>query len=721
MPNTAEAFRIAYAHHQAGQLREAESIYRQILQSDPNHAESIHLLGVVAHQVGRQGEAVELISRAIALRDDEAAYHSNLGEVYRTLGRSTEAEQSLRRALQLDPNLPDAHNSLGNVLRSTVRADDAIAAYQEAIRLRPGFSEAYNNLGTVLHVQGNWAAAATAYEESLRLKPDYPEALVNLAALMRREDRLDEALVLCNRAIALKPDFALAFSTRAQVHQLKRRLEEAAADYQAALRLQPDNPQIYNDLGMLLNDMYRPDQAIECCRLGLEQAPASASLTANMGIALQGQGRLDEAIACIRNSMKLRPEGAAEHANLLYYMNAHPGYDQQTIFAEHLVWARRHAEPLTALATPHTNDRAPERRLRVGYVSAYFREHAVNYFTEPMIAAHDHGQFEIFCYSDARGADAATARLKAAADHWRDVRLQTDEQLARTVRDDAIDILVDLSGHIARNRLLTFARKPAPVQVTYIGYQNTTGMSAMDYRLTDERADPPGLTDPFYTERLVRLPRSFFCYRPADDPPVTELPAHLAGHVTFGSFNNYFKITPQVLDAWMNILVRVPRSRLLVLAYTGGYVEQNLTRLAGKHDIAPGRIEVCNKRPRAEFAQLIARADVALDPFPFNGHTTTCDSLWLGVPVVMLEGNTYASRFGSSALANVGLEELIARTCEQYVELAVELAGDLDRLARLRGELRARMVASPLLDFEGFTRHVEQAYRQMWRTWCAAT
>jgi predicted O-linked N-acetylglucosamine transferase (SPINDLY family) len=345
----------------------------------------------------------------------------------------------------------------------------------------------------------------------------------------------------------------------------------------------------------------------------------------------------------------------------------------------------------------------------------------VHFFAEPILTAHDHQQFEVFCYSAALVGDEVTARLKAVADHWRDVGYKTDAQIAEMVREDRIDILVDLAGHIGENRLLVFARKPAPVQVTYIGYQNTTGMSAMDYRLTDERSDPSGLTDSFYSEQLVRLPRSFFCYRPPDvAPAITPLPAQETGHVTFGAFNSLAKTTPQAITAWLQVLARVPGSRLLILAPRGGHLERIVRASAGQQDIDPKRIELCDRRPLHEYLQLLQQADIGLDPFPFNGHTTTCDSIWMGVPVVMLEGNTYASRFGGSVLANVGLEHLITRSVRQYVDAAENLAGDLIALAKLRGELRGRMSNSPLLDFPGFTRNVEQAYRQMWRAWCAA-
>jgi protein O-GlcNAc transferase len=485
------------------------------------------------------------------------------------------------------------------------------------------------------------------------------------------------------------------------------------------LRLEPTYGAAYHHLAVLYNELRQPDAALECALKGLELEPDSATLCDNLAFALHTQGRGEEALVWYRKAVALNPSESKCYSNLLYSLNYIPGIDAASLFAEHRAWAERHAQPLTALAPPHANDPAPDRRLRIGYVSAHFCRHAVNHFTQPMLSSHDHRRFEIFCYSDVLGGDDVTARLKAAADQWRDVAHKTDEQLAQMVREDRIDILVDLAGHIGGNRLLVFARKPAPVQVTYIGYQNTTGMSAMDYRLTDERADPPGTTDAFYTEQLIRLPRSFFCYQPPDEaPPITPLPARQAGRVTFGSFNSFNKVTPQAITAWLRILRRVPRSELLVLASRGGYVERKFQEIAPKHAVDPQRVKVCGRRSKGEYLKLIQQVDIALDPFPFVGHTTTCDSIWMGVPVVMLEGQTYASRFGGSVLVNVGLEDLIATTVDQYVDLAVRLAKDLDRLDKLRAELRPRMADSPLLDFKGFTRNVEQAYRQMWLKWC---
>jgi predicted O-linked N-acetylglucosamine transferase (SPINDLY family) len=492
--------------------------------------------------------------------------------------------------------------------------------------------------------------------------------------------------------------------------------------FQAAIRLAPTMAAAHNSLGAAWNDQGRRDEAIESYRRAIELDPRYGEPYNNLGVSLQSLGRMAEATACFRKAVELMPDGGAHHSNLLYSLNYDASFGAAQLFAEHRDWGRRYADPLSQCGEPHTNNRNPERRLRVGYVSANFRDQAVNFFSEPILASQDHRQFEIFCYSDVARPDATTERLRGYADQWRPILGETDQRVAEWVRRDQIDILIDLTGHIGDNRLLMFARKPAPVQVTYIGYQNTTGMAAMDYRLSDDYADPPGTTDAWYTERLVRLPRSFFCYMPsADAPEFMPSPSLQNGYITFGSFNSFYKVGPAVLDAWCAILTRVPRSRLVILANVVASLQQRLAEHFAARGIEPDRWELAGRRPRRDYLELIARADVALDPFPFNGHTTTCDALWQGVPTVTLSGDSYVSRFGGSGLAALGLNELIARDVSEYVRIASELAGDTSRLAELRSTLRGRMADSPLLDFVGFTRNLEAAYRQMWTHWCASS
>ena len=375
--------------------------------------------------------------------------------------------------------------------------------------------------------------------------------------------------------------------------------------------------------------------------------------------------------------------------------------------------------PLAEFIQPHLNNRSPDRRLRVGYVSPNFGSHPVGRFLLPLLESHDKESFETFCYASVEIADAMTDRCRAHADVWRDMLGLSDEQVAHAIRQDRIDILVDLTMHMRRNRLLVFARKPAPVQVTYLAYCGTTGLSTMDYRLTDPYLDPPGQDERFYSELSVRLPETYWCYRPAiETPPVNAQPALEAGHVTFGSLNNFCKVTPPALAAWSRLLQAVPKSWLLLHAHPGSHRDR-VCEFLNEQGISPERVVFVDFQPMAEYFGVYQRIDVALDPFPYGGGTTTCDALWMGVPVVSLAGQTAVGRGGLSILSNIGLPELVACDTEQYVRIAAELAQDLPRLRDLRATLRQRMQSSPLMDVPRFARNIEAAYREMWRRWCA--
>ncbi len=541
-------------------------------------------------------------------------------------------------------------------------------------------------LGVVYQEQKQHAAAAACYRRAIAADPKYAEAHYNLATVL---------------------------------WELDQKVDSIAA-YREAVRLNPTHFSAHLNLGGVYLRVDLPEEAAAADRLAIAIRPRSAPAWGQLAGALRPQGNTEEAIAAYRHVIAIDPTDSVNHSNLIYALNSLARYDSASVFAEHRAWAAQHSEPLTAACrAPHANDRSSERRLRIGYVSAHFRLHAVSFFIEPVIAAHERQQVEIFLYGDVEAPDATTDRYRAMDVQWRDIAGQPDELVADRIREDRIDILVDLAGHIGGNRLLVFARKPAPVQVTYIGYQNTTGMSAMDYRITDAHADPPGATDAYYTEQLVRLPGSFFCYQPpAAAPPVNELPALSRGQVTFASLNHINKLTDEAYGAWARILRAVPESRLLVLAYTPGELERRIRQRMASEGIEPGRIEVVNKRPRDQFLAMQHEIDIALDTFPFNGHTTVCDALWMGVPSIMMEGDRYASRFGGSGVLALGLGELIARDVDEYVAIAAALAGDLPRLAELRRTLRGRLAASPLADAAVFARKLEAAYRQMWRTWC---
>jgi predicted O-linked N-acetylglucosamine transferase (SPINDLY family) len=455
----------------------------------------------------------------------------------------------------------------------------------------------------------------------------------------------------------------------------------------------------------------------------LRSNPHYAAAHSNLGSALTPLGQAEKAERSILEALRLDPHLAPARSNLAMTVNYIAERDPADVFA-----AQRAVEPSLlpkdSAHALHSNVPDPARALRIGYVSADFRSHSVATFFEPVIAHHQASEFEVTCYYNYPRMDVTTRRLRGHAARWRDVFGIPEQALAQLIREDGIDLLVDLGGHTANNRLGTFALKPAPVQVTWLGYPNTTGLGAMDYRITDSVADPPGWTERFHTEQLVRLPGAFLCYAPpAASPDVTAPPVARNGHISFGCFNNLAKMTSVTIAMWGRIMNAVPGARLIlkpVSAFADAQTRAEILQRFADHGLDPARIEPL--RPESTIAAHLARygdVDIALDVHPYNGTTTTCEALWMGVPVVTLAGKTHASRVGASLLHALALDELVATSADAYVDIAVRLASDTDRLAQLRAGLRGRMQSSPLMDAERFTRGLEQAYRTMWRTWCA--
>lgn len=460
-------------------------------------------------------------------------------------------------------------------------------------------------------------------------------------------------------------------------------------------------------------------QAIELCDRALALRPDDGRAWQVRGTALEELGLLDEATQCLRQELRLRPNDVNAHSNVLHMLNRSGLLPPEAVTAEHVEWARCHADRFTPARAEFANSIDPERVLRIGYVSADFRRHAAAYFIEPVLREHHRDRFEIYCYSNWDKDDAVSARLRGYCSHWRDIAAIDDDAAARMVRDDRIDILVDLSGHTHGNRLLLFARKPAPLQAGYMGYLGTSGMAAMDLHISDAQIDPPG-AEPLYRERLLRLPQGTVCYQPsADAPDVNALPALQRGRVTFGSFNNFLKITDETKRAWARLLARLPEARLRMVGVWAGEACDRMLEIFESEGVYADRIEVAGRLPYEGYLKQYLQADIALDPFPYNGGTTTLESLWMGLPVVTLAGRAGFSRCAASHLHNVGLDDLIANSWDEYIDIAVRLAADLPRLAELRAGMRARMRDSALLDAAGFTASLEALYRQAWREWCA--
>ena len=748
-----QAFDLAVAHHQAGRLQPAEQLYRQILAQQPRHADALHLLGVIAHQVGRDDVAVDLIRRAIALNPNFPGAYNNLALALKAQGALPDAIAACRQAIALNPTFADAYNNLGNALGDHGDLAQAIAALRQAVALNPTYAVAHNNLGTVLRENAQLADAVAAFRQAIALTPNYPEAYSNLAAALRDQGQLDDAIAASRqaiaqnpnfpeahsnlgnalrdqgqldqavaafrRAIALNPKYAEAYSNLVAVLAELGRIDEALAACRQAIALKPDYPEAHYNLGNALRDQGEQDQAIAAYRQAIALRPTYADAYNNLGNALKDNGSLREASAAYRQAAQLNPDFAGAHSNLILSLHYDPDQNPAALAHEHRQWQLQHAEPLRALIAPHANDRSPTRRLRIGYVSPDLRTHPVGRFLLPLLAHHDQTQFEIFAYAQVPVPDEMTQQLRAHTAGWRSTVGLSDAAVADLVRKDGIDILVDLAMHSAHHRLLVFARKPAPVQVTYLAYCSTTGLDTIDYRLTDPYLDPPGMDESIYTEKTIRLPQTYWCYQPsAAAEAVGPLPALARGHLTFGCLNNFCKVSAPALAAWTDLLRAVPNSHLLLHAYPGAHRQRLLDQFAIA-GIAPTRLTFAGRVPPEEYFRHYHHIDIALDTFPFAGGTTTCDALYMGVPVITLVGPTAVGRAGLSILSNLGTPELIAHSPDEYIHLATTLAADLPRLTHLRATLRERMQLSPLMDAPRFAHHIEAAYRQMWQTWCA--
>ncbi|MGA3066735.1 MAG: tetratricopeptide repeat protein [Tepidisphaeraceae bacterium] len=707
----------ATRHHQAGQLAEAQNIYRQILSEQPENLDALHLLGVTEFQLGKYDTAADLIGQAIAGDPKRADFRGNLGLVLSAKGQIDQAIAQYQIALSLRPDYPEAHNNLGIELAHRRQFAQAVEEYQAALKLRPKYVEAMNNLGSALVELGKFTEAIQVLQKALALNANFAQAQNNLGNALRATGRLEEATAVLSRALALRSDLPEVHNNLGQVWLTRGDHSAAIAAYRRAIELRPDYPQAWSNLCSALAQTFQAQPALEAGRKAVECGPQVLQAHSNLAVVLKDVGLLDECLQHLDQALAIDPNSAPVLCNRIYTICFHPDFDAEAILRESRQWNRRHGEPLKFLIAPHNNSPDPQRRLRIGYISPDFHRHPVGLALEPLFENHHHEQFEIICFDNSFLSDAVTKRLRACADGWYQIAGLSDAQVVEFIRKLRIDILVDLSLHMAGNRLEVFALKPAPIQVTYLGYPGTTGLDAIDYRLSDPFLDPPG-TDAQYSERTVRLPHTYICFKwTGGDRPVTALPAQQLGYVTFGSLNNFCKVTPQVLRTWTKILSAVKDSRL-ILRCPPGEAAQRVHETFATGGIDPQRVQLTHHLPWEDYLTLCQRQDIGLDPFPYPGHTTSFDSLWMGVPMVTLRGQTAVARGGASLLSNLGLTELIAEDLHQYVRIATQLAADLPRLAELRAGLRHRLISSPLTNAAQFATDIEAAYRQMWRQWC---
>jgi protein O-GlcNAc transferase len=676
-----QVFRTAQQLHQAGRLREAEAEFARLHQTDPKDPRVIFMLGAIAHQTGRLDESLRWLDQAIAIdaRFTEAWFLKGL--IHQQQGQLEPAIAAYRRVVMLQPNHGKGLNNLGRALLDSGKTTEALTTLRQAAAASPNNPGAQSNLGDALRVAGDLPGAIAQYRKSISIQPNFAEGHSNLGCALGEQHKLNEGITSLQRAIAINP-------------------RSGAAHY---------------NLAKLLWGQSRIDDAIHHCQLAIELRPAFADAYNIMGNLIGIGGRMTEAIAYQRKAVELKPDHHDAHSNLLLSLHYLDDPDPHAIFEAHLNWAKQHAPHAGAGGTPTARMREGNRKIRIGYVSPNFQNHSVAYFFEPVLNAHDRSSFEIFCYADVEKSDAATKRIQSRCDVWRDITDQPDSVVSRQIQQDGIDILIDLAGHTAHNRMMLFALKPAPVQITWLGYPDTTGLATMDYRITDAIADPPGESDRLHTEQLIRIDGGCWAYAPPTDAPLPGPPPALAnGFITFGSFNNLPKVTPRVLETWARILHRVPRSRLVLkalgLSSSAGrhYILDHLTQSA----IDPARIELLAWAPdTASHLSLYNRIDIALDTFPYNGTTTTCETLWMGVPLITFPGQTHAGRVGASLLTHIGCTEFLAADLTGYIARAVELSADFSTLAKSRAQLRDRLANSPVCNADRLTRQLENVFK----------
>lgn len=597
------------------------------------------------------------------------------------------AESLIRRALSLDPLSARAHMNLGIVLHESGALAPAVQAHLESVRLDPGSAPAHFNLALVRLALGSLSEAEPGFREAIRLRPDFPEAWVGLADTLESAGRYEEALDALDAAIRLRPRYAGA---------------------------------IFN-AGLLLRRLGRLDEAEARLRGIPEYHPDSANTMIALAGSLRDQGRIEEAIDTLRAVVGKLPNSGPAQSELLFALGFSDRISDEALFSEHL-WAGCRAEAEVARwCEDFPNSPDPERVLNVGYLSGDFRGHSVALFTEFLFERHRRDRVKVFAYSSTGQPDAVTARFRSAADCWRDVREQFDAAVARAILEDRIDILIDLAGHTGDQRIGVLAGRAAPVQMTWLGYMNTTGLTRVDYKITDPVADPEGLTESLHTERMLRMPHSQWCFRPpaaARDAAVSrEAPG---GAFTFGSFNQFSKVSDTTLGLWSAVLRAIPAARMRVVGVPRGNASATLSAKLSAAGVAPSRFDLVERQPLADYYAGYGHVDACLDTTPYSGGTTTCDALWMGVPVITLAGTRSMSRSSGSLLSAAGLPDLVARSPADFVSIASRLSGQGPWTTAARVELRKRMRASPLMDEARFTEDLEALFRKAWREWCGA-
>jgi len=822
-----QAFHQAIAHHQAGELQDAERLYLAVIQAHPNHPDANHNLGVLAGQVGQYAAGLPYLKTALTLNPAQGQYALSYAEALLETGQikdaldivgaamergfDTPAAQVLRKKIEAAATGDQSADSLDRIDKSAqshAQADralpseslktalthtgekksrpakrksirkaspfhkswpqaelnrlvamfhagrhvelesqtrmmveqcpdfgfawkllwaslqaqgrDGLPAKQKAAQLLPDDADAHFNLANAQRDLGQLDAAVASYRRALKNMPRFAVVHSNLGATLRELGRLDDAVASCRRAIEIDPRLAEAHSNLGNALKNLGQLDNAEVSYRKALEFKPDYVEAHSNLGDVRNALGHIDDAVSSFRRALALKPVLAEAQNNLGNALKDLGQLNAAAACYRRALAIKPDYTEAHSNLIFMLDLAAWVDLATLQQERRLWDSIHAAPLAVFQRAHANRPDPARRLRIGYVSADFRAHSAAAAFGAMLLQFDPAAFDVVAYSNNATEDALTHLFQQRVTLWRKVVGRNDEAVAELIRQDEIDILVDLSGHSAGNRLLVFARKPAPIQITAWGYASSTGMRAMDVFFADPIVVPPDEKH-FYAEEVRYLPSAIMHCSSREFPAVNSLPALSANRITFGSFNRLTKISNDAYQVWAQILLAVPGSRMVLKTgeLNDAGIQAHVLQYFTRAGVDPARITLLGKTSWIDHVAAFGLVDIGLDPFPQGGGVTAMEGLMMGVPVVTRRWPTIPGRASASILTAVGLTDWIAESSEEYVAIAVRKAQDLPALALLREQLRNIFTSSINGDPQAYVNAVEKEYRQLWREWCA--
>ena len=685
--NLAAEFNLAFSLHQAGNLDQAEVIYKKIIQADSLHSDAMNLLANIHLQRGDFGRARDIIFKAIKLQPNRPDYHSNLGSAFRGLKNSLKA----------------------------------IKAYQSALSYMPDHFESQFNLACVYFENGNLESAAEAFSKTIHLKPRFPAAHEQLAEVFRQQGNIDQAIECYDTLLSIVPDNAAFHRKKGDLLQSFNKLDAAEKAYRKAIELAPTKAASYNNLGNVLIKQHRLHDSIQYYQRAIDLDPNLGEAYVNLSWVYKEHGMIDQDIACLQKYLSLHPESSQAHSDTLFSMNYSLSLTPQELYTEACKWWKQHGI-LKKNQYSHTKSVGQKTSLRIGFLSPDFRKHPVGTFLLPLLK-NISPEVEVYCFAEMHENqfDEITTKIIEFV-HWEVSSGLSAEACAKLVHSHGIDILIDLAGHSANNRLDIISLRPAPIQISWLGYVNTTGLPVIDFRITDSIADPEG-AERFYSEELLRMPDTFFCYTPDERSPlIGELPAISARHVTFGSFNNIAKINDKVIELWTAILNQVEGAQLIMVGrpFRDPDIQNRYFKKFSSHGIERNRIRLIADLPMKEYLELYNKIDIALDPFPHNGHTITCHTLWMGVPVIVLSGERYASRMGTSVLTAMGLPELIASDYDEYINIAVNLAANREKMASLRKELREKMRQAPFCNTTKFAQDFLSLIDIAWHKWMEA-